>query len=241
MSENSVPSFEAYVEPAVPAPAKIAERARPIPTRPVSSGPAASSAAASRPAPKPPAPVLSLLDSHANPKAAASAASSSGKKQREPIVKGRRYKYPNTLACDVIINPQDDDEREKLEIMSLIERYAKAFPDKGIDPNAAWDMDCAEATAYIRTLEEKICAKDGNHSSIVGLVVAGGSNFVEKKFKRMRGLSEAMYGFCEENKDTIKLLEAKYAGGLGLSPEVSLLMSAAMVVFAVWQKNRPVE
>lgn len=156
-------------------------------------------------------------------------------------MKGRRYKYPNTLACDVIINPQDDDEREKLEIMSLIERYAKAFPDKGIDPNAAWDMDCAEATAYVRTLEEKICAKNGHQSSIVGLVVVGAAGFAEKRFERMRGLQEAMGGFCEENKDTIKLLEAKYAGGLGLSPETSLLMSAALVVFSVWQRNRPIE
>lgn len=203
-------------------------------------------AAPALPAPEKPAsasrsttPNLAILERNAKPAVADAAAAQAGKKQKKPVLGPRSgYRYPANKACDVITDLTDPENVERLQLMSRLERYSEAFPQVGIAPADAFDLDLPDLRAHLRNLEQRLAGEGASTFSMIGMVTSMVGAALEKFFpSKLAGLCGVWEHSLKKNEQKVRLLEAKY-GSPSIPIEVTFVVGClAMPAFAVWSMN----
>lgn len=185
--------------------------------------------------PRGPVPLFSVLDKHARPSAAAAAAEAEGKKRKKPLVKPV-YRFPKNRACDIITNIEDEEDAERLALLSRLERYAEAFPEKNVDPCVGWDLDITELRAYVRSTQERLT--DSRPSSWIGVLLYAITDQVEARVPDARGSTEILGHTLQENADLIKVVECDLAGTIKMPPAAQLAVALLLPLGINFVQNR---
>jgi len=182
---------------------------------------------------------MSLLDKYAKPSVAEEHAATSGAKKKKKLLGGRGgYNYPTNRIADVILDVSEPTAREKVSLISRLERYAEAFPDRNVDPCAAFSLEGAELRAHVAAVERRL-QPDRNVMPGVEqyhFVVRMLCPMIEAFVPRLKGLTATYSEIINSEAATIKLLEAKY-GMPSMGPELVLLGAFAIPTAALFHFN----
>jgi len=216
---------------------------------------AAAPVVAAEPPPPPPAPQKAAAAAKKNgPDVAALDFFLNNKKNFEPPPKGDKkkrkknvgYGWPR-ISISSVDEPDDDEEaaifRKKKSYLTTLERIHAGFPEMAddiIDPNEASELSLSALANAVDDVEKRITSKDGNvgaGASAIPLALLIIGQMVEPRIPCMRGLTMDWLQVCEANKNTIRLVEAKWSASLSIPVEASLLFAIGSTVWNVYQKN----
>lgn len=187
-----------------------------------------------------------LLDTFVRQDVVDAAASAKAPRARRRIVptvaaegqssSGAHYNYPETSIDCVIPNPSSPEEVARVKYMRRLEAYAAAFPDRKVDPNAAFRMDQKALEAFTKRTEMRLASRGATNSSIAAGIIEGIGSGIERTHQFFNGLGAFFKEWVAKNEDAVQVLQIKYFGDVG-GVEMSVLAELAKGTVAVYKAN----
>jgi hypothetical protein len=151
------------------------------------------------------------------------------------------YGFPNKHISDVVQGDEPEDKQRR-KLISTIEALWEAFPEhrEKINPNAAFELQLPRLKDRVREMES-LCGGDdlGKDFSVLSFAIILAAGQVEQFLpQKMKGLTAAWSATCEQMKNKLRVIEAKYAAVGGYVPiEAQVGLGLSLSAFHVWKVN----